>query len=107
MLSVISCLIMEPLKQTNAAAASNRDSTCQGREIQHTGLASAVGVANGSTNKGNEMDKLTTKIAAEVVAMFDAAVSDGDFEKMQEVVNSVVSSPNQPFKREVMRQIGL
>ena len=53
------------------------------------------------------MDKLTTKIAAELIAKFDAAVAAGDFEKMQEVVNAVVASPNRPFKREVMRQIGL
>ena len=53
------------------------------------------------------MDSLTTKIAEELIAKFDAAVKAGNFEAMQEVVDAVVSSPNRPFKREVMRQIGL
>ena len=52
------------------------------------------------------MDKLTTTIAQELIARFDAAVSAGSFDEMQKVVEIVTSSPNQAFKAEVLRQIG-
>jgi 3-hydroxyisobutyrate dehydrogenase-like beta-hydroxyacid dehydrogenase len=59
-----------------------------------------------TTEEGNKMDELTTKIAKELIEKFDAAVSAGDFAAMQDVVNAVIASPNKPFKKEVLRQIG-
>lgn len=53
------------------------------------------------------MDALTSKIAAEWIAKFEQAQERGDLEAMNAVVDTVCASPNQPFKREVIRQLGL
>lgn len=60
--------------------------------------------ATPSTRMGGQ-DRLTTEIAFEWVAKFDAAVQAEDFAEMQRVVAAVNASPNRPFKREVLRQI--
>ena len=53
------------------------------------------------------MDAKTAKIAAEWIAKFEAAQNAGDLDGMQAVVDAVCASPNQPFKREVLRQLGM
>lgn len=59
-------------------------------------------------DKGVEiMDNTTTQIAAEWIAKFDAAVQREDLVEMERIVTAVSSSPNRPFKREVLRQIGM
>lgn len=52
------------------------------------------------------MDAKTSKIAAEWIAKFDAAVQAENFEEMNRIVAAVCASPNRPFRAEVLRQIG-
>jgi len=53
------------------------------------------------------MDNLTNKIVSEWVVKYDEAVQREDFNGMQEIIEICCSSPNQPFRRELCRQLGL
>lgn len=53
------------------------------------------------------MDKKTEQIAAEWIAKYDAAVEREDLTEMQRIVDAVCASPNQPFRRAVLRQLGI
>jgi hypothetical protein len=53
------------------------------------------------------MDAKTTKIASELVAMYDAAVNAENLAEMERIVGIVTSCPNRPLKREVMRLLDL
>lgn len=55
----------------------------------------------------NIMDKKTEQVAAELIAMFDAAVKAEDVTEMERIVGVVCTSPNRPFRAAVMRQIGI
>ena len=52
-------------------------------------------------------DQLTTDVAAEWIAKFDAAVMAEDLPEMERIVATVTASPNRPFAREVLRQLGV
>lgn len=52
-------------------------------------------------------DQLTTDVAAEWIAKFDAAVRDENLPEMERIVAAVTASPNRPFAREVLRQLAL
>lgn len=51
-------------------------------------------------------DAKTQQIAAELIAKFDEAMKAENFAEMTRIVDIVCASPNRPFKREVLRQIG-
>lgn len=52
------------------------------------------------------MDKKTEQIAAEWIAKFMAAVEAEDLVEMERIVSVVEASPNRPFRRAVLRQLG-
>lgn len=53
------------------------------------------------------IDKKTQKIVAEWVAKYDAAVAAGDLPEMERIAEAVSASPNQPFRAEMIRQLGV
>ena len=66
-----------------------------------------IGISKQST-QGNEMsDKLTKEVASDLIKMFDVATKNEDLPEMDRIVNIVCSSPNNPFKREILRQLGV
>jgi hypothetical protein len=52
-------------------------------------------------------DNLTKEVASDLIKMFDIATKNEDLPEMDRIVNLVCSSPNNPFKHEVMRQLGV
>lgn len=53
------------------------------------------------------IDAKTKQIVAEWVAKYDAAVQAEDFPEMMRIITICESSPNRPFKRELMLQLDL
>ena len=52
------------------------------------------------------MDSTTTQLVAEWIAKYDAAVQREDLVEMTRIMDVCATSPNRPFRREVMRQLG-
>jgi hypothetical protein len=60
------------------------------------------------TEESDKMiDAKTKQIVAEWVAKYDAAVQAEDFPEMMRIITICESSPNRPFKRELMLQLDL
>ncbi len=52
-------------------------------------------------------DAKTTKMVAEIIERYMAAVAAEDFPLMMEIMDNAMASPNRPFKKELARQLAL
>jgi hypothetical protein len=51
------------------------------------------------------MDVFTTTLVSELVAKYDVAVQKEDLNTMMAIIALCCESPNQPFRRELCRQL--
>lgn len=51
------------------------------------------------------MDAETTAIVAQLIAEYDAAAAAENLAEMSRIVDVCATSPNQPFRKEVLRQL--
>ena len=51
------------------------------------------------------MDATTTQLVSEWIAKYDAAVQREDLVEMTSIIEICSTSPNRPFRREVMRKL--